>query len=189
MQLGMKTLIFCIAFVLTSLAVTAKAEDQDSAPVRQAVIRVTIEKKTFKQDQDGPPRFERTLVCNQETYINVYQSPFDKLVIYPGELKLVQCDGELFGEKVSVTVGGYINLYQDLIDATPIPMKATALVLSWGDLNRELPKLAHPSASEAWTHFRDVLSPIATGKIVDSVPQPPEPREFFMATVILIDKP
>ena len=147
--------------------------------MRQAVIKVTIEKKTYNPE-NGLPRFDVTLVCKQQKAINVYQTPFEQLFLDPQDLNLVQCTSELFGSPVSVVVGGYINLYQDTSTGTPLQLKSAALLLSWGALDREVPQVVYPAATDTWSYYVAVLSPIATGKIVDSVPQPPEPREFFM---------
>lgn len=167
-----------IFFVLIT---TAKA-DYPTA-LRQAKITVLIKKSIFKPTESGIPAFDVSDVCTKESLINVYQ---DVLSITPEDLSLVRCDGELQGQKVSVVAGGAVLLYQDTsLDRT---LKSVTLALSWGPAYYETPMLTHSASSDPWLSYQAVLSPVSVGKIVDNVPQPPEPSEYFSAIVMIQDQ-
>lgn len=184
----MKNIAIIIAFFFSFISLSY-ADSSQAEPVRQAKIQVKIEKSTFVVAENGLPGFISTPVCEKQSLINVYKENGDLWSsLTPEDLRIFQCDGELFGQKVSVTVGGALSLFQRSYADKIIPMKGAALFLSWGAFDMEVPMIVHSPSSDPWLRFQDVLAPISTGKIVDSVPQPPEPAEFFTAVISIEDE-
>jgi hypothetical protein len=169
-------LIISLLFVSSSYA---------GSTLRQATLTTTIEKVVAVTNDQGLPAWVSTPVCTKKSLINVYKTDTDMWeVLVPDDLSRVQCDGELKGQKVSVTVGAAVALYQD----ANTPMKVAALFLSWGDLGMEVPQIVHSPATDPWLNLQDVLGPVSSGKIVDGVPQPPEPSEYFTAVINIVDE-
>lgn len=160
-----------------------------SEPVRQAQLTVKIEKKTYRPDENGLPKYVTTPVCTKKDLINVYKNEDgEDWSLAPADLGIVQCDSEVAGKNVSVTVGGALNLLRNSDTGTTRAMKRAILILSWGDFEMETPKIVHSPSSDPWLLFQDVLAPVATGKIVHGQPQPPTPTEFFTASVTIEDE-
>jgi hypothetical protein len=158
------------------------------APVRQATLTVTIEKTIFEFDQDGRPQWISSPVCTQQGFINVYQELDESWTsLYPADLRLIHCESELAGKKISVAFGGAVGLFQLNYAGTLTPMKGVALFLSWGDFDMETLQIVHSPVSDPWLKFQDVLAPVSSGKIIDGVPQAPEPAEYFSAKVSIED--
>lgn len=174
------TIIASLFFIFNS---TSHADS--SEPVRQAQLTVKIEKKTYRPDENGLPKYVITPVCTKKDFINVYEN--EEWYIAPSDLSLVQCDGELAGKKVSVTLGAALNLLHNSDTGTTRAMKRSILILSWGELDMETPQIVHSPSSDPWLLFQDVLAPVATGKIINGQPQPPKPAEFFTASVTIED--
>ena len=175
-------LLLC-AFISTSQAQTV------SDPIRQAKLTATIEKVVFQFDENGTPTWVRTPVCTQGTLINVYKEGDDSWSsLRPGDLRLIQCESELEGKKVSVFTGGAVRLYPMSVAGVPVAMKGVALFLGWGDFDSETTKIIHSTSSDPWLRFLDILSPVSTGKIVDGIPQAPEPAEFFTVVINIEDE-
>jgi hypothetical protein len=175
-------LFFC-AFVSTSQAQTSPEL------IRQAKMMATIEKVVFQFDENGRPTWVRTAVCTKQSRINVYKEGDDSWSsLTPEDLRLVQCDSEIEGKKVSVFAGGAVRLYPMSVAGATVPMKGVALFLGWGDFDSETTKIVHSTSSDAWLHLQDILSPVSTGKIVDGIPQAPEPAEFFTVVINIEDE-
>ncbi len=180
--------IAIIASLFFTFISTAHADNSQPAPIRQAKFLVSIEKSVYVVGDNGLPSFVSSPVCKKQGLINVYNDNGTWSSLTPEDLKIIQCDGELFGEKVSVTVGGAVALMQRSFEGSIFPMKSTALFLSWGKLDMEVPMILHVPSADPWLKFQDILAPVSTGKIVDSVPQPPEPSEYFRAFVSIEDE-
>lgn len=181
-----KTILFIS--LISVFASNSHADDSTSVTLRQAQLSIQIEKTTFVVGDNGLPNFVRTPVCNKQGLINVYSNNGDIWSsLTPGDLRIIQCDGELFGKKVSVTVGGAVSVFAKSYAGVAVPMKNAALFLSWGEMDMETLKIVHSPTSDSWLKFQDILSPVSTGKVVDGVPQPPEPAEFFSAVVDIED--
>jgi hypothetical protein len=177
------TIIASLFFIFNS---TSHADS--SEPVRQAQLTVKIEKKTYRPDENGLPKYVTTSVCTKKDFINVYKNEDNEdWYLAPSDLGLVQCDSELAGKKVSVTVGGALNLLRNSDTGTTRVMKRAILFLSWGELDMETPQIVHSPSSDPWLLFQDVLAPIATGKIINGQPQPPKPTDFFTASITIED--
>jgi hypothetical protein len=177
------TIIASLFFIFNS---TSHADS--SEPIRQAQLTVKIEKKTYHPDENGFPKYVITPVCTKKDFINVYKNEDnEEWSLAPSDLGLVQCDGELAGQKVSILVGGALNLFRKSDTGTTRPMKGTILILSWGEPDMETPQIVHSPSSDPWLLFQDLLAPVATGKIINGNPQPPQPAEFFTAFVTIED--
>jgi hypothetical protein len=176
-------LLLC-AFVSTSQAQTSTPQ-----PLRQVKLMAIIEKVVFQFDENGMPSWVSTRVCTQEKFMNVYkESDNSWSSLMPGDLRLIHCEGEIEGQKVSVSVGGAVRLYPMAVASGSVEMKGVALFLGWGDFDAEMTKLVHSTSSDPWMRFQDILAPVSTGKIVDGVPQAPEPKEYFTAVINIVDE-
>jgi len=157
--------------------------------VRQAQLTATIEKVVYVVGDNGMPSWARTPICTKQALINVYKEERGSWTdLRPEDLSRIQCDSEIFGQKVSVTIGAAVGLFNKQMPSGVVALKSTAMFLSWGNPDLEVPKLVHAPSSDPWLSFQDVLSPVSTGKIVDGVPQPPEPSEFFSAVIYIEDE-
>jgi hypothetical protein len=176
-------LLLC-AFVSTSQAQTSTPQ-----PLRQVKFTAIIEKVVFQFDENGMPSWVSTPVCTQESFMNVYkESDNSWSSLMPGDLHLIHCEGEIEGQKVSVSEGGAVRLYPMAFASGSVEMKGVALFLGWGDFDAETTKLVHSTSSDPWMRFQDILAPVSTGKIVDGVPQTPEPKEYFTAVINIVDE-
>jgi len=176
-------------FISLIFALVSTSQANSTTPVRQAKLTAKIEKVVFVTGDNGMPSWVATPVCTKQSLMNVYKDDSESWSsLTPADLKLIQCNGELAGKQVSITVGGALGLFQKSYAGTLLPMKGVALFLSWGDLDMESLKIVHSPSSDPWLNFQDVLAPVSTGKIVDGIPQPPEPSEYFTAVVNIEDE-
>lgn len=155
--------------------------------IRQSNVSVTITKKVYSPTPDGRPDYIDSLVCKQQSKMNVYNNKEGNMILSTDDLNTIQCNSDLNGENVSVSVGGAITYSKNFDSDALILKKGTLLILSWGILNFESPQVTISSWTDSWKEIAFVLAPLAKGQIVNSVPQTPEPKEYFTATVKLID--
>jgi hypothetical protein len=179
--------IFMSKISLLTLSLLCFATTIQASVLREAKINVVIEKKTYIPTDDGNPRYVTTPVCTKEAFINVYEGSSGSLEITASDMSLVQCDAKLFGDDISVALGGAITFSKNSTLKVSTLAKGLILILSWGKSQSETPQVTSSSWTESWGHFIAILAPVATGKIIDRVPQPPEPQEFFFATTTISD--